>query len=341
MLGPRLLVVHPLLLAAAEKQWGLFTAADARRAGYGHDDVRSLCSTGAWVRLRRGVYVRADRLAAIEAAGARYRADCLAVLLHLGRPSAALSHASAARLHGVPLASDAARTVRLTDPRQWRQGEGYRMVRAPLDDRDVMTSGPFRLTTASRTLVDCARSWRLEDSIVAMDAALLRERTSPEALRRELAGQHQWPGAPNARRAIELADGRAESPLETLGRLRLVGAGLPPDELQVEIHVDGRLLAVVDAWYDDAAVAVEFDGRVKYTDPWRGRDPAQVAWEEKRREDAARRVGIRFTRIVDADLGPRWHTVETHLREQLAFPGPVERRFVARRRERGVVRRSA
>jgi hypothetical protein len=215
------------------------------------------------------------------------------------------------------------------------------MVRAPLDTGDVITRGPFRLTTASRTLVDCARSWRLEDSVVAMDAALLRERTTPDALRRELAGQHQWPGAPDARRAIQLADGRAESPLETLGRLRLIGAGMPPDELQVEIHVEGRLLAVVDAWYEDAAVAVEFDGRVKYTDPWRGRDPRQVIWEEKRREDAARRVGIRFTRIVDADLGPRWRGIEVHLREQLASPGPADRRFAARRRERGVVRRSA
>ncbi|PZA21538.1 hypothetical protein DMO24_09760 [Modestobacter versicolor] len=46
-------------------------------------------------------------------------------------------------------------------------------------------------------------------------------------------------------RAVGLADSRAESPLETRGRLRIAGAGLPPPELQVEIRTGDRLLA---AW---------------------------------------------------------------------------------------------
>jgi len=37
--------------------------------------------------------------------------------------------------------------------------------------------------------------------------------------------------------------------------------------LQVEIRTPGRLVAVVDAWFDEAAVAVEFDGQVKYREP--------------------------------------------------------------------------
>jgi hypothetical protein len=35
--------------------------------------------------------------------------------------------------------------------------------------------------------------------------------------------------------------------LETRGRLRMVGAGLPQPELQVEIRTIGRLVAVADA----------------------------------------------------------------------------------------------
>jgi hypothetical protein len=147
-----------------------------------------------------------------------------------------------------------------------------------------------------------------------------------------------WPGAPRARRAVELADGRAESPLETRGRLRIVGAGLPRPELQVEIHAGGRLVAVVDGWFDEAAVAVEFDGRVEYTDPWRGRPPEQVLWEEKRREDELRALDIRVVRIVDADLGERWPAVERRLRGALATPGPLPRRFTARPRSGGIAR---
>jgi hypothetical protein len=156
-----------------------------------------------------------------------------------------------------------------------------------------------------------------------------------------LAAQHQWPGAPAARRALDLSDGRAESPLETLGRLRLVGEGMPPDELQVEIRVGARLVAVVDAWYDATAVAVEFDGRIKYTDPWRGRTAAEVAWEEKRREDELRSLDIRVVRVVDDDLGLRWRTVKNRLTQLLSSPGPPDRRFTAVPRRRGVLRRSA
>ena len=136
-------------------------------------------------------------------------------------------------------------------------------------------------------------------------------------------------------RAVALADGRAESPLETRGRLRIVGAGLPRPELQVEIRTGGRLVGVVDAWFDEAAVAVEFDGRVKYTDPWRGRSPERVLWDEKRREDELRALDIRVVRIADADLGARWPRVEARLRRLLARPGPAGRRFTATPRLQG------
>jgi hypothetical protein len=104
----------------------------------------------------------------------------------------------------------------------------------------------------------------------------------------------------------------------------------------VEIRAGGRLVAVVDAWYEGAAVAVEFDGRVKYTDPWR--DAGRVLWEEKRREDELRGLDIRVVRIADEDLGPSWQAVESHLGRLLARPGPGRRRFSAVARERGRVR---
>jgi predicted transcriptional regulator of viral defense system len=327
--------VHPILRAVAERQLGLFTAVDARRAGYPPSEIQLLCSNGRWIRLRRGVYTIAEHLAEVEQRGTRHRLECYAVLLDLARPFAAVSHVSAARLWGFPVRRGLDPTVRLTDPGLWRRGHNFHMTRAPLSDHDVTTSGPLRLTSAARTLVDCAREWDVEDAVVAIDAALLAGLTTPEQLVHVAAAQRRWRGVPDAVRAVQLADGRAESALETRGRLRMVGAGLPSPELQVEIRTGGRLVAVVDAWFDDVAVAVEFDGRVKYTDPWRGRSPEQVLWDEKRREDELRALDIGVVRIADADLGHGWPRTEGRLRELLASPGPSLRRFTATPRLRG------
>ena len=330
--------MHPILRAASERQLGLFTAADARRAGYQHPEIQQLCATGRWVRLRRGVYATGEQVAHVDRRG-RHRLDCYAVLLDLGRPEAAVSHVSAARLWGFPVRRGLDPTVRLTDPKLWRRGRNFHMTRAPLTDVDLARSGPLRLTSAARTLVDCAREWPLEDAAVAMDCALLAERTTVEQLSQVASAQQTWRGVQRARRAIGLADGRAESPLETRGRLRIIGAGLPTPELQVEIRARGRLIGVVDAWFDDAAVAVEFDGRVKYTDPWRDRSPDRVLWEEKRREDELRSLDIRVARIADVDLtAARWPAVEVRLRELVASSGPSSRRFTATARTRGLRR---
>jgi predicted transcriptional regulator of viral defense system len=332
---PHTRLVHPLLRVVADRQDGVFTAADARRAGYEHAEIRHLLASRSWVRLRHGIYISGTDLAVSEKRVGRHRLDCLAVLLSVGRSEAAISHSSAAQLWGLPLRRDRDRTIRLTDPLHSRRGKGYGVTRAPLPSRDVAVREALRLTTPARTLVDCAREWPLEDAVIAMDAALLADRTTLPDLRLAAAAAKGWRGAARAARAVELADGRAESALETRGRLRIVGAGLPTPELQVEIRVRGRLVAVVDAWFEEAAVAVEFDGRVKYTDPWRGRDPAQVLWEEKRREDDLRALDIRVTRMVDADVGPGWPHIEARLRTQLAQPGPTRRAFTATPREHG------
>jgi hypothetical protein len=57
--------VHPILRAIAERQLGLFTAVDARQAGYRQPEIQLLCSTGRWIRLRRGVYTTADHPAGV------------------------------------------------------------------------------------------------------------------------------------------------------------------------------------------------------------------------------------------------------------------------------------
>jgi predicted transcriptional regulator of viral defense system len=330
--------VHPQLRAVAERRDGIVTATDALRAGYGHPEIRHLVASGRWIRLRRGVYISAPDLARAQERGRGHRVACLALLLALDRRSAVISHGSAARLWGLPTPREQSAVLRLTDPARWRRGPDYVMTRAPLGPGDAGRSGDIRLTSAARTLIDCAREWPLDDAVVALDAALLAERTTTAQLRSATESARHWPGAARAMRAVELADGRAESPLETRGRLRILGCGLPTPQLQVEIRSGGRLVGVVDAWFEEAAVAVEFDGRIKYTNPWRERSPERVLWEEKRREDELRALDIRVVRVVEDDLGGRWPGTQQRLEELLGRPGPAGRRFTAVPRARGLRR---
>jgi hypothetical protein len=265
----------------------------------------------------------------------RHLLACAAVLVALSG-GASLSHASAARLHRLPVPPDGTELVRLTDEVQWRRGRGYRVARAHLPERDLLPFLRFRATGPARTLIDCAREWPLTDAVIAMDAALFARLLSRRDLVEALHAARHWVGVGAAARALDLADGRAESPLETRGRLALLAGGLPVPELQVELH-DGRgFVARVDGWYDDAAVAIEFDGKVKYTEPHGGRSPAQVLWDEKRREDRVRALDVRFVRIADADLGARWPAVLARLASLLAAPSTGPRRFrVVRRPEPG------
>jgi hypothetical protein len=178
-------------------------------------------------------------------------------------------------------------------------------------------------------LVDCAREWSLADGVVAIDAALHeRKATRAELVRAVLDGAHRV-GIAQAARVLGLSDGRAESPLESRGRLALLASGLPRPELQVEIHDASGLIGRVDGWYEEAAVALEFDGQVKYTDPRYASTPGEALWKEKRREDLIRALGIRFVRVANEDLGPPWPRISARIEALLAAPYVGPRRFRA------------
>lgn len=327
--------MHPSLESAARRRGGVFTVADARRAGYRPDEIRTAVVSGAWHRVRRGVYATAEEwVAAAHDERARHLLSAAAGLAVL-RSGPVLSHASAARFHRLVLPRNVEGVVRLTHPDEWRNGQGYRISAAALPPQDVVETDSFAVTGVARTLVDCAREWSVADGVVAMDAALFARQVRRSELTAAVLQQSHWLGIGTAARALGLADGRAESPLETLGRLAILEAGLPRPELQVDLYGPRGFVGRVDAWYEAAAVAVEFDGRVKYVDPRGGRSPSEVAWKEKRREDEIRDLDVRVVRIVQADL-PLLERPSERLRALLSRPLTGPRRFgIVRRPEPG------
>ena len=312
----------------ARRRLGIFTTADLARQGVGDREIQTAIGAGHWVRLRTGVFVSAADLAEVDRTGRRPGLEALAVTTSLNRSSAVLSGATAAWVWGLPRPRAASSLVRLTDPDRWRRGRGWLMTQASLPDDEVTHRGAYRVTTAGRTVVDVARAWPEIHAVAAVDAALLRRLTTRDELERVLVRQASVPGIPRAVRAVSLADGRAESWLETWGRLTFAALGLPPYVPQVELWVEGRLLKVADGWYPDAALAIEFDGRVKYRRPQYGRTPEEALWEEKRNEDLLRSLGIRFVRPVADDLSSSGRPgLDRLVRRHLASEGPHTREF--------------
>jgi hypothetical protein len=309
------------------RRLGIFTTAELTAQGVGESEVRAAVRSGSWVRLRTGVFVSAADLAQVERTGRRPGLAALAVTTSLARPSAVLSGATAAWVWGLPRPRSQPPGVYLTDPHHWRRGRGWLMTRAALPEEETTVRGAYRVTTAARTVVDLGRRWPEVHAVAAVDAALVRGLTSQEELARVLARQENVPGIPRSVRAVALADGRAESWLETHGRLTFAALGLPPFVPQVELRVAGRLVKVADGWYSEAALAIEFDGQVKYRRPAFGRTPEEQLWKEKRDEDLLRSCGVRFVRAAAVDLGPgRWE-LDRQVRRSLLVPGPAHREF--------------
>ena len=327
----------PLAVAEpARRRLGIFTTGDLAARGVSEREVRTAVRAGAWIRLRTGVFVSAADLAEVERTDRRPGLEALAVTTSLGRDSAALSGATAAWVWGLPRPRGSQATVHLTDPHRWRRGRGWLMTHAALPDDEVTVRGAYRVTTAARTVVDLARSWPEVHAVAAVDAALLRGLASRGELRRVLDRQASVPGIPRSVRAVTLADGRAESWLETWGRLTFAALGLPPFVPQVELWADGRLVKVVDGWYPHAALAIEFDGRIKYRRPRYGRTPEDELWREKRNEDLLRSCGVRFVRLAVDDMSPsRRDGLSRLVRRQLVIEGPRAREFRAVPRPEG------
>ncbi len=117
--------------------------------------------------------------------------------------------------------------------------------------------------SVARTIVDLGREQGALSALVTADAALHTGRVDLDTLRRRVGECAGWPGVRAARQAITLADGRAESPLETASRYHLNGR-VPIPELQVWIYdLDGAFIGRGDFYWDEGVVG-EADGMAKY-----------------------------------------------------------------------------
>ncbi|HSP75050.1 MAG TPA: type IV toxin-antitoxin system AbiEi family antitoxin domain-containing protein [Cryobacterium sp.] len=302
-----------LLDSVSARLDGLISYAALRECGLNSHAVDSLIRRGELVRTRRGIYVPGEvwRTANPDL---RYRLFVLSTVAVAGRPLV-LSHYSAAVLHGLPLIGAWPRAVHVIDPHASggstaRFTTSHRGVPAP----EPVLRGGVAVTSLARTLVDVAAGTSFLVGVTMIDHALRveQERVAAEARRgirgrraltkedlfAELVAVRPRAGARLAERAIAFGNGLSANGGESLSRVRMFQLGFEVPELQVCFpDVDGRDYWVDFYWRRIRKIG-EFDGKLKYT---RGavlgdRDPGEVVWEEKRREDALRYHSDSFDR---------------------------------------------
>jgi hypothetical protein len=273
----------------------VFSRAMAIGRGWTPEAVDREVRSGRWTALRRGVYARSDDLR-----GGRLRAaaDVMAAQLATGYEVVG-THETAAALHGLPLLAPYAGPPRVSLVRtagQQRPGRGgpARLVsQIPLHHRALVLGAA--VTTVARTAVDLARTGSALSSVVVLDAAL--RSTSRAALEAVLEECRGWPGIDAARTAVAFADGRAESPLESVGRWRMHETALPPPDLQVVVGDEDGPIGRTDFLWAAHRTVGEADGFGKYRSDDGTADFAALR-SEKLREDRLREAGFEVFRFT-------------------------------------------
>lgn len=165
--------------------------------------------------------------------------------------------------------------------------------RSDFGEDEVSVVRGFRTTSRVRTVADVARHLDVVEATVILDMTLHRRIVGKGPLREWIDSHAGFRGIGVLRRALELADHRAESPMETRLRLLLILAGLPRPALQVSLRDNrGIFLARPDLYYPIHRLAIEYDGATH-------RDSLAV---DNRRQNRILEAGYRLLRFTAGDV---------------------------------------
>jgi hypothetical protein len=288
------------VLALSLVQHGVFRRSDLAAWGFDPTMALTMRRNGTWVRLHRGVFADRQTVAAANDPASRHALLAAATIAALPG-DVALFGPSACAVRGVPFDRRLIGPVHLVRP----IGADSRALRRRITSRDRLPQAVIHVLDVPEELID--RSTGLPvvvPDLAACSTAMLSEYDwavatldavawqDPEAIDRLAEIADRWPrlaGAGALRAALPLVRTGAQTPLESLSRLRLVRCGLPEPRLQVPLHDGDGLIGYVDMLFDELGVVGEADGALKY-------DGRLTLVAEKRREDRIRADGFGVVR---------------------------------------------
>jgi len=279
---------------------GVATVEQMVAAGLSEARLRRLVRRGVLRTVRRGVYARCDvvnraasdpgQTLALEIAAVNVRTSVSLVASH---QSAAIMH-SLSMLDKVPEGSvsvtQAGRAMGNSSTRA-----GVRVFTADVPDGHAMKMYGVRCTTVARTVVDLARHERFLAGVVVADDALHQMKTNRGELQTVLDQCAGWPQVTRARQVVDFSDRRAESVLESIGRVVMHEHRLEPPELQAELGGADGLVGRVDYYWPQHRTIAEADGKMKY-------DTRNEAVRQLRRDARLREAGFEVVHFTWADI---------------------------------------
>lgn len=181
--------------------------------------------------------------------------------------SAFFSHTTAAMLHGIPVPQWAERDpvlhVTVPAPARAPHAAGLHGHRLTVEPSDIVDLAGLRATTPTRTWCDLAQLLLLGDLVAAGDFVIHHRHplASEQDLRRAIERRRSPRGRARAEAACPLLDDRSESAPESLLRVILVQAGLPPSRINHDVTDRfGEFVARTDLIFDDHRIVLEYQG---------------------------------------------------------------------------------
>lgn len=275
---------------------GVIRTGELHELGYTPSRIYDLVKVGDILWLFRDGYADRELYEQLDEFRGRPLLRARAAVRRLDRAWVA-SHDTSALIMGMPLIRPRESLVHVTRPgyrAAWTRA-GITRHYARFSPASVQTDATgVRHLGMARTVVDLGRQHGELDCLVAADWAMRHGVPRSELIEAYLPMSH-WPNITLVRSAVERADPRAETLIETLSRDLLAGMGFTDIDLQFPLLVGGRI------YWADLRIGnhlFEASGKLKYLPVGEGGvaqvSPSEVVWREKKRarEIQTERMGI-------------------------------------------------
>jgi hypothetical protein len=274
--------MDPELDALLDRQCGV-ASTDQIRKHLTRRGLEAMVNSGVLERIWRGIYCRGEPDDVTRLRG----------LDHACGTSVPVCLSTAAALHGFDTEEPADLHVLSPVGSRLRSADGLVVHRR--DGAPLVRVGERLATSPAWTAVEIARGLRRPRALATLDAALRSGTCQRVDLSRAAAQQAGRRGIVAVRDLIPLADGLAESPMESEARLAMIDGGLPRPALQYEILDGNGERRRVDFAWPEERFAVEYDG-----EDWHS--SAEAMRRDRRRQAALQDVLWTVIPIVFEDV---------------------------------------